>query len=290
MTSSACRCSSTTSATAPRRSAPAAAWTTCRTPAASRTSLGIPHYIVNFEEAFSKTVVRNFVDEYAAGRTPIPCVHCNADLKFATLVERAAGLDAAAVATGHYARVAFDEDARPIGCCAAPIADKDQSYFLFSLTQDQLARAHVSGRPSHEGRGPRARGAARPAGRRQARQPRDLLRARRQRRRFRGAPARRPRQPRERSSTAAARSWAGTAACIATPSASARASACRPAHRMYVLRLDPADGRVVVGAREELQRRDAHRVRRQLDRRRAPACPSAPPPASAIATRTRRPR
>ena len=66
-------------------------------------AIGIPHYIVNFEEAFQRTVVRNFVDEYAAGRTPIPCAHCNADLKFASLVERATGLDAAAVATGHYA-------------------------------------------------------------------------------------------------------------------------------------------------------------------------------------------
>jgi tRNA-specific 2-thiouridylase len=104
-------------------------------------ALGIPHYIVNFEEAFARTVVRNFVDEYAAGRTPIPCVHCNADLKFAHLVERAAGLDAAAVATGHYARVEYDEDRRAYRLLRGADADKDQSYFLFSLTQDQLARA-----------------------------------------------------------------------------------------------------------------------------------------------------
>lgn len=103
--------------------------------------LGIPHYIVNFEREFQATVVDNFVREYTAGRTPIPCVHCNADLKFATLAERAAGLDAAAVATGHYARVTFDEEVRRYrlwrGCDPA----KDQSYFLFSLTQDQLAHA-----------------------------------------------------------------------------------------------------------------------------------------------------
>jgi tRNA-specific 2-thiouridylase len=54
-------------------------------------ALGFPHYIVNFQEQFQATVVRNFVDEYAAGRTPIPCVHCNADLKFAHLVDRASG-------------------------------------------------------------------------------------------------------------------------------------------------------------------------------------------------------
>ena len=104
-------------------------------------ALGIPHYIVNFEQRFQDTVVRNFVDEYASGRTPIPCVHCNADLKFATLVERAAGFDAAWVATGHYARVEFDEDTRRYRLLRGRDPDKDQSYFLFSLTQDQLAHA-----------------------------------------------------------------------------------------------------------------------------------------------------
>jgi tRNA-specific 2-thiouridylase len=104
-------------------------------------AIGIPHYLVNFEERFQQTVVSNFVSEYAAGRTPIPCVHCNADLKFATLVERAAGLDAAFVATGHYARVVFDEDTRRYRLLRGADPDKDQSYFLFSLTQDQLAHA-----------------------------------------------------------------------------------------------------------------------------------------------------
>jgi tRNA-specific 2-thiouridylase len=104
-------------------------------------ALGIPHYIVNFEERFRETVVRNFVSEYAAGRTPIPCVHCNADLKFATLVERAAGFDAAGVATGHYARVEFDEDTRRYRLLRSLDAEKDQSYFLFTLTQEQLAHA-----------------------------------------------------------------------------------------------------------------------------------------------------
>ncbi len=104
-------------------------------------ALGFPHYIVNFEKAFQATVVQNFVSEYAAGRTPIPCVHCNSDLKFATLVERAAGFDAAFVATGHYARVRFDEDTRRHTLLRGVDGDKDQSYFLFSLTQDQLAHA-----------------------------------------------------------------------------------------------------------------------------------------------------
>ena len=105
------------------------------------TALGVPHYIVNFEEQFQETVVRNFVDEYARGRTPIPCVHCNATLKFAHLVERADGLGATAVATGHYARVRFDEDERRFRLLRGVDDAKDQSYFLFALTQEQLSRA-----------------------------------------------------------------------------------------------------------------------------------------------------
>ena len=103
--------------------------------------IGVPHYLVNFEREFQRTVVGNFVGEYAAGRTPIPCVHCNTDLKFSMLVERAAALDAAFVATGHYARVAFDEDTRRYRLLRGFDQDKDQSYFLFALTQDQLAHA-----------------------------------------------------------------------------------------------------------------------------------------------------
>jgi tRNA-specific 2-thiouridylase len=103
-------------------------------------ALGLPHYIVNFERQFQETVIANFVDEYAAGRTPIPCAHCNSDLKFATLLERARGFGAEQVATGHYARVERRADGRWLLRRSTDPA-KDQSYFLFSLTQDQLARA-----------------------------------------------------------------------------------------------------------------------------------------------------
>src|SRR5687767_6728553 len=72
--------------------------------------LGIPHYIVNFERQFDEQVVSDFVREYAAGRTPIPCVHCNGDLKFATLASRAEAFGARSVATGHYARVERTDD------------------------------------------------------------------------------------------------------------------------------------------------------------------------------------
>ncbi|CAN5868018.1 tRNA 2-thiouridine(34) synthase MnmA [soil metagenome] len=103
--------------------------------------LGIPHYIVNFEEKFNETVVSDFVREYAAGRTPIPCVHCNGDLKFATLVDRAAGFGADMVATGHYARVIHDEASNRFRLLRGRDAGKDQSYFLFTLSQTQLAHA-----------------------------------------------------------------------------------------------------------------------------------------------------
>jgi tRNA-uridine 2-sulfurtransferase len=104
------------------------------------TLVGFPHYIVNFEQQFQETVISNFVREYAAGRTPLPCARCNSDLKFSTLLDRARGLGAECVATGHYARVSQDGAGRWRLMRSAD-SDKDQSYFLFSLTQDQLARA-----------------------------------------------------------------------------------------------------------------------------------------------------
>jgi tRNA-specific 2-thiouridylase len=104
-------------------------------------TLGIPHYIVNFEREFAHTVISNFVNEYSAGRTPIPCVHCNGDLKFATLVSRAEGLGADFVATGHYARVDLDDESGRYVLMRGTDPAKDQSYFLFTLTQDQLSHA-----------------------------------------------------------------------------------------------------------------------------------------------------
>jgi len=103
-------------------------------------ALGFPHYIVNFERQFQETVISNFVREYASGRTPLPCAHCNSDLKFSTLLDRARGLGAAHVATGHYARVEQTADGRWL-LKRSTDPDKDQSYFLFSLTQQQLAGA-----------------------------------------------------------------------------------------------------------------------------------------------------
>ena len=104
-------------------------------------TLKIPHYILNFERQFNDEVISNFVREYAAGRTPLPCAHCNSDLKFATLADRARGLGADAVATGHYARVERDETTGRYLLKRGVDRAKDQAYFLFSLTQEQLAQA-----------------------------------------------------------------------------------------------------------------------------------------------------
>jgi len=104
-------------------------------------AIGIPHYIMNFERQFEEHVVRNFVDEYVNGRTPIPCSHCNSDLKFSTLLTRAASFEADSLATGHYARVERDPATQRYLLKRGLDPAKDQFYFLFSLTQHQLARA-----------------------------------------------------------------------------------------------------------------------------------------------------
>ncbi len=104
-------------------------------------ALGIPHYTVNFEAAFQEQVVSNFVREYAAGRTPIPCVHCNGRLKFARLLDLARAFGADRVATGHYARLDYDGGRGSYVLRRGADASRDQSYFLFTLTQAQLAAA-----------------------------------------------------------------------------------------------------------------------------------------------------
>ncbi len=103
-------------------------------------TLGFPHYILNLEERFQETVISNFVHEYASGRTPLPCAHCNSDLKFSTLLERARGFGSESVATGHYAQIEQSPEGR-WRLKRSVDRDKDQSYFLFSLSQEQLASA-----------------------------------------------------------------------------------------------------------------------------------------------------
>jgi tRNA-specific 2-thiouridylase len=104
-------------------------------------ALGIPFYALNYEAEFDGAVVRPFCDEYAAGRTPIPCLACNTRLKFGSLLDRARGWSADLVATGHYARVGHDPRTGRYLLRRGADRRKDQSYFLYGLTQGQLARA-----------------------------------------------------------------------------------------------------------------------------------------------------
>src|SRR5579871_594234 len=103
--------------------------------------LGIPYYVVNQEDRFERDVVRPFIDEYLSGRTPIPCSLCNNHLKFDQLLITARQIGADLLATGHYARVAYDEDHRRWLLKRPADVAKDQTYFLFGLTQDQLSRS-----------------------------------------------------------------------------------------------------------------------------------------------------
>jgi tRNA-specific 2-thiouridylase len=103
-------------------------------------TLGIPYYVVNHEERFERDVVRPFVEEYLAGRTPIPCSLCNNHLKFDQLLVVARQIGADQIATGHYAKVVFDERLNRWLLKRPADKSKDQTYFLFGLTQEQLSR------------------------------------------------------------------------------------------------------------------------------------------------------
>jgi len=102
--------------------------------------IGIPYYVVNHEERFERDVVRPFVEQYLSGRTPIPCSLCNNHLKFDQLLVVAQQIGAERVATGHYARVAYDHDRGRWLLKRPADLSKDQTYFLFGLTQEQLSR------------------------------------------------------------------------------------------------------------------------------------------------------
>jgi tRNA-specific 2-thiouridylase len=102
--------------------------------------LGIRHYVLDFQEVFYETVIRNYADEYRAGRTPNPCIRCNEFVKFGALLRRAEQLGAERVATGHYARVRWADASRRWLLLRGADARKDQSYALYRLKQEQLAR------------------------------------------------------------------------------------------------------------------------------------------------------
>jgi len=102
--------------------------------------LGIPHYVVDFRSAFERAVISNFVEEYLEGRTPNPCINCNREIKWGELLRKADSLGAEYIATGHYARIERDETTGRYLLRRAVYAPKDQSYALWSLPQEALAR------------------------------------------------------------------------------------------------------------------------------------------------------
>lgn len=101
--------------------------------------LGIPYYVLNFHALFRQTVVQDFCRQYVMGRTPNPCVVCNRIIKFEALLQKARGLEADYLATGHYAIIGYDRQTGRHTLKKARDPRKDQTYFLYSMTQDQLA-------------------------------------------------------------------------------------------------------------------------------------------------------
>src|ERR1700719_4384418 len=99
--------------------------------------LGIPHYVLDYESRFREAVIENFAESYASGETPVPCIECNRSIKFRDLLTTARELGAAALATGHYVASRRLADGSRALVCAAD-SDRDQSYFLFATTREQL--------------------------------------------------------------------------------------------------------------------------------------------------------
>jgi len=131
-------------------------------------SLGIPHYVLNFQEVFRKHVIENFASEYVKGRTPNPCVRCNEFIKFNALMEKAFALGADFLATGHYANVHYDDVRARYVLSKGKDARKDQSYVLYPLKQEELAKTIFPLGGKNKRRSARVRKRAQSANRREA--------------------------------------------------------------------------------------------------------------------------
>jgi tRNA-specific 2-thiouridylase len=161
--------------------------------------LGIPHYVFDVEREFTRDVIDDFVQEYAAGRTPNPCVRCNGNTKFRDLLRRGAMLGCDAIATGHYARMGTDAGGRAVLLRGwMPTRTRATSS---GPCRRRSSRADVPAGRAHQARGAREGARARPLDRREAGEHGDLLRAhRRLRGRAGEAAGARPRRPRARES------------------------------------------------------------------------------------------
>ncbi len=102
--------------------------------------LDIPHYVINFKDAFKATVIDEFIDEYERGRTPNPCVTCNKKVKFDALLQKMEELGCDKLATGHYSRIRFDRNTEKFRLLRSKGGQKDQSYVLYATTQAQMSK------------------------------------------------------------------------------------------------------------------------------------------------------
>jgi 7-cyano-7-deazaguanine synthase in queuosine biosynthesis len=191
--------------------------------------IGIPHYVLDYENRFRESVIDNFADSYASGETPVPCIECNRSIKFRDLLATARELGAAALATGHYVASRRLPDGSRALVCAAD-ADRDQSYFLFATTREQLDFLRF---PLGDMTKPQARELARRFGLDVAdkQDSQDICFVPPAATPTSSAGCGRTRSSPATSSTSAAASSAGIRASFTSPSASAAASVLPPARR-----------------------------------------------------------
>ena len=228
--------------------------------------LGIAHYVLDYESRFRTGVIDKFADEYAAGRTPVPCSLCNQGVKFVDLIAFARELGADCLATGHYVRRVEREGRVELWKGRDPA--RDQSYFLYGTTADQLDFLRFPlGRPAQERGAPAGRG-GRAGGRQQARQPGHLLRPRRRLcQPGQEAAPRNRRAGRDRRRSTAKCSAQHQGVVHFTIGQRRGIEVGGQKEPLYVVRIEPETQRLVVGPRRALAVGAAQRRGHQLARR-----------------------